>query len=57
MCSAPKIPEAQKFQSSQAPVYRDQSGGTGTGRRGTILTGGSGIVSSSPTGKKTMLGQ
>lgn len=65
MCSAPNVPEAQKFQQSQSPVYRDRKDAGATGRRGTILTGGSGvgrgggssIQSSSPTLKKTALGQ
>ena len=57
MCSAPDVPEAQKFQQSQSPVYRDRQDTPSTGRRGTILTGGSGVQSSSPTMKKTQLGQ
>ena len=57
MCSAPNIPEAQKFQQSQSPVYRDRKDQLKTGRRGTILTGGSGVQSSAPTLKKTQLGQ
>ena len=57
MCSAPNVPEPQRFQQAQAPVYRDRQDTPSTGRRGTILTGGSGIQNSSPTMKKTALGQ
>ena len=57
MCSAPDVPEPQRFQQAQAPVYRDRQDKPSTGRRGTILTGGSGIQNSSPTMKKTALGQ
>lgn len=56
MCSAPSVPEPQKFQTAKSPVFRE-GGETNTGRRGTLLTGGSGVVDSSPTGKKTLLGQ
>lgn len=56
MCSAP-IPEPQRFQVSQSPVYRDRKDTPSAGRRGTILTGGSGVQSSAPTMKKTALGQ
>ena len=57
MCAAPDMPDPQKFQQSQSPVYRDRKGQTGAGRRGTMLTGGAGIQSVSPTLKKTALGQ
>jgi len=57
MCGAPDIPEATKYQQSQSPVYRDRQDQPSTGRRGTILTGGSGIQDSNPTMKKTALGQ
>lgn len=57
MCSAPDVPDPQRFQSSKTPTYRDSAGIPSTGRRGTILTGGSGIMETSPTGKKTALGQ
>lgn len=57
MCSKPKIPTPKEYQSAQAPVYRERADQNSTGRRGTILTGGSGIQDSSPTMKKTALGQ
>ncbi len=57
MCSAPDVPEPQRFQQAKAPVYRDRQNTPSTGRRGTILTGGSGIQNSIPIIKKTVLGQ
>lgn len=57
MCGEPDIPEAQQYQQSQDPTYRDSAEASSTGRKGTILTGGSGVQSSSPTMKKTALGQ
>jgi len=57
MCSAPKIPEAKRFQASESPVYRDRSETFNKGRRSTMLTGGSGIQDSAVTTKKTALGQ
>jgi hypothetical protein len=58
MCvSAAKVPEPQRFQASKNPVRRDTNDSIpSTGRRGTILTGGSGIVQDTPTRKKTALG-
>jgi hypothetical protein len=61
MCSSPDFsaapaPAAKQFQQSQSPVYRDRAETPTQGRRGTMLTGGSGVQSSAPTMKKTMLG-
>jgi len=59
MCvSPPDIPEPQKFQASKAPIFREaRSTGSTTGRRGTLLTGGSGVVQQSSSQKKVLLGQ
>lgn len=57
MCSAPKVSPATQYQQSQSPIYSDADPQTQTGRRGTILTGGGGVQSVSPTMKKTVLGQ
>lgn len=55
---ATKAPEPVRYQASRSPVYRGtQQNGSGSGRRGTILTGGSGVTNSAPTLKKTALGQ
>ena len=60
MCiGRPSIPPPQRFQASKEPVYRDSesAGRSRRGRRGTILTGGSGVVETNTTKKKTLLGQ
>lgn len=58
MCTKPDIPDPQKFQTSKTPTYRDSADkGASGGRRGTILTGGSGITETQGTSKKVLLGQ
>lgn len=64
MCPKPKIPDPVQYQEAKAPAYQDPSQaqggrtqmGGGTGRRGTILTGGSGVMDAGVTGKKSLLG-
>lgn len=57
MCLTPKIEQPQQFQTSKSPVYRPGATQSQAGRRGTILTGGSGIVTPASSTKKTLLGQ
>lgn len=57
MCSSPKVPEPTQYQAQKAPVYESQANkDVTTGRRGTMLTGGSGVVNSPSGVKKTQLG-
>lgn len=59
MCfiKTPKITQPTQYQSARQPDYPDGSEGTTKGRRGTILTGSSGVVPEQSGGKKTLLGQ
>lgn len=59
MCpKPPKIPKPIQRQEAQVPVFRDSAeDGAARGRRGTILTGGSGIEDTTYGGKKVLLGQ
>lgn len=56
MCS-PKVSQPTQYQTAQTPVYRESGERRTTGRRSTILTGGTGVVSTDQMGgKKTILG-
>lgn len=59
MCSAPKVEEPTKFQSSKTPVTNTAASTTQkSGRAGTILTGrASAAQDYAPGGKKSLLGQ
>lgn len=59
MCmSSPDVPEPTRYSEAKAPVFRDQTKQKPTGRRGTMLTGGSGAMPSmSGAQGKTLLGQ
>lgn len=58
MCPKPNIPKPIQRQEAQMPVFRDGADdGATRGRRGTILTGGTGIEDTQYGGKKTLLGQ
>lgn len=59
MCGKPKIPdipEQKQFQQSLTPSQSGSGTSTSSGRRGTILTGGSGIKDPQGSTKKTVLG-
>ena len=58
MCTVPKMEKPEQLQAQKEPVFRDGNQTRQTrGRRGTILTGGSGIENQQyGAGKKTLLG-
>lgn len=64
MCGKPKIPDPIQYQEAKAPAYNDAQSpdkrpgmqGGSTGRRGTMLTGGGGVMDAGVTGKKSLLG-
>lgn len=56
MCVGGGGTQAQKFQTSKDPVFREQVDKR-RGRRGTNLTSGTGVLNESQGGKKTLLGQ
>jgi chromosome segregation ATPase len=54
---AKKQAEADAQAAADAEKLRRRLATGATGRKGTILTGGSGLLGSAPVGKKTLLGQ
>lgn len=56
MCT-PSMPKPVSYQASKAPTYREGGSDRSTGRKGTILTGGNGVVEAPAYGaKKSLLG-